>query len=110
MGDDDGGMESDMEPADRSPVTPPRAAEQGEHWWPVALAIIAVVGLHVALPAKYRINPTWVLPVVLLGLLAALIIGDPGRIDRQKTWLRVGTGGVIGLLTLANLVAAGRLV
>jgi hypothetical protein len=27
--------------------------------------------------------PPWMLPVVLLGLLAALIIGDPGRIDRR---------------------------
>jgi hypothetical protein len=48
----------------------------------VALAILVVVTLHVALLAKYRINPPWVLPAVLLGLLAALIIGDPGRIDR----------------------------
>jgi hypothetical protein len=83
---------------------------RGEHWWPVALAIIAVAGLHVALPAKYRVNPTWVVPVVLLGLLAALIIGDPGRIDRQKPWLRVTTSAVIALLTLANLAAAARLV
>ncbi len=42
--------------------------------------------------------------------MAVLIVGDPGRIDRQKTWLRVVTGVVIALLTLANLVAAGRLV
>jgi hypothetical protein len=51
-----------------------------------------------------------VLPAVLLTLLAALIIGDPGRIDRQKTWLRITTGAVIALLSLANLVAAVRLV
>ena len=98
------------EPADPPPVTPLRAAERGEHWWPVALAIIVVVGLHVALPAKYRVNPPWVAPAVLLALLAALIIGDPGRIDRQKTWLRVTTGAVIALLTLANLAAAARLI
>ena len=54
-------------------------------------------------------NPAWVAPVVLLGLLAALIIGDPGRIDRQKTWLRVVTGVVIAFLTVANMLAAGRL-
>ena len=30
-----------------APVTPLRAAERGEHWWPVALAIIVVVGLQV---------------------------------------------------------------
>jgi hypothetical protein len=103
-------MASGRSPAAPPPVTPDGAAERGERWWPVALAILVTVVLHVALPAKYRVNPPWVLPVVLLGLMAALIIGDPGRIDRQKTWLRVTTGAVIALLALANLVAAGRLV
>jgi hypothetical protein len=91
-------------------VTPPGAAERGEHWWPVALAIIVVAGLHVALPAKYRVNPPWVTPAVLLALLAALIIGDPGRIDRQKPWLRITTSAVIAFITLANLFAAVHLV
>ena len=88
----------------------PPAAEQGEHWWPVAAAIIVVAGLHVALPARYRVQPGWVIPVVLLALLAVLIVGDPGRIDRQKTWLRIITGVVIAVITLANLAAALRLV
>lgn len=47
---------------------------------------------------------------VLPALLAVLIVGDPGRIDRQKPWLRIVTSTVIALLTLANLVAAIRLV
>ncbi len=85
-------------------------AERGEHWWPVALAIIVAAGLHVALPAQYRVQPAWVVPVVLLGLLAVLIVGDPGRIDKQKAWLRIVTGAVIAFLTLANLLAAARLV
>jgi hypothetical protein len=51
-----------------------------------------------------------VVPAVLLSLLAALIIGDPGRIDRQKTWLRIVTSAVIALITVANLFAADRLV
>ena len=88
----------------------PVEAARGEHWWPVALAIVVVAFLHVALPAKYRVSPPWVVPVVLLVLLAALIIGDPGRIDRQKPWLRTVTGIVIACLTAANLVAALRLV
>jgi hypothetical protein len=102
-------MASSREPADVPPATPVQAA-RGEHWWPVALAIVVAAFLHLALPAKYRINPPWVAPAVLLGLLAALIIGDPGRIDRQKTWLRILTGAVIAFLTLANLLAAARLV
>ena len=28
---------------------------------PVAVAIVVVVGLHVVLPAKHRVNPPWVL-------------------------------------------------
>jgi hypothetical protein len=91
-------------------VTPLRAAEQGENWWPVALAIVVAAALHVALPAKYRVDPAWVVPAVLLALLAALIIGDPGRIDRQKTWLRIVTGTVIAFITVANLFAAVHLV
>jgi hypothetical protein len=97
-------------PPRRTEIELAPAAERGEHWWPVALAIIAVVGLHVILPARYRVQPVWVIPVVLLTLLAVLIAGDPGRIDRQKTWLRVLMDIVIAVITLANLLAAGRLV
>ena len=86
------------------------AAGPGEHWWPVAAAIIVVAGLHVALPARYRVQPAWLIPTVLLVLLVVLIIGDPGRIDRQKAWLRIITSGVIAVITLANLLAAVRLV
>jgi hypothetical protein len=89
-------------------LVPP--AERGEHWWPVATAIIVVAGLHVALPAQYRVQPAWVVPVVLVVLLAVLIVGDPGRIDRQKAWLRIVTGVVIGVIAVANLLAAVRLV
>ena len=74
------------------------------------MAIVVVAGLHVILPARYRVQPAWVVPAVLLVLLAVLIVGDPGRIDRQKTWLRVVTGVVIAFITLANLFAAVRLV
>ena len=91
-------------------MTPVQAPARGERWWPVALAILAAAFLHVALPAKYRAAPTWVILVIVVALLAALIIGDPGRIDRQKTWLRILTGAVIAFLTVANLLAAARLI
>ena len=102
-------MTSGPEPA-AAPAAAPEAAARGEHWWPVALAIVAAAFLHVALPAKYRVDPAWVVPAVLLALLAALIIGDPGRIDRQKTWLRILTGAVIAFITAANLLAAIHLI
>jgi hypothetical protein len=86
------------------------AAERGEHWWPVALAIVAVVGLHVVLPPRYRLHPAWLVVAIPTVLLAALIAGDPGRIDRQRPWLRIVTGTLIALITLTNLYAAVRLV
>jgi hypothetical protein len=102
-------MTTEQRPAPEPATGRDLGAGQGEHWWPVATAIIVVAGLHVALPARYRVQPAWLLPTVLLVLLAVLIIGDPGRIDRQKAWLRIVTSAVIAVITLANLLAAGRL-
>jgi hypothetical protein len=39
-----------------------------------------------------------------------LIVGDPGRIDRDSRWLRVLTGTLIGLISVVNASAAVRLV
>ncbi len=99
-----------VKPAVPPPAKPATAAERGERWWPVALAILVVAVLHVALPAQYRVQPRWVVPAVLTALLAALIIGDPGRIDRQKRWLRIVTGIIVGFITVANLFSAARLI
>ncbi|HEY7143490.1 MAG TPA: hypothetical protein VH637_04525 [Streptosporangiaceae bacterium] len=91
-------------------ATTDEALESGERWWPVAAAVAVAAAMHVALPVKYQVAPPWVAPTVLLALLAALIIGDPGRIDQQETWLRRTTDAMIALLTLANMLAAARLV
>jgi hypothetical protein len=103
-------MATERKPAGRPAIGLAPAAERGEPWWPVALAIIVAALLHVILPARYRVQPAWVVPAVLFVLLVVLIAGDPGRIDRQKRWLRVVTGVVIAFMTLANLFAAVRLV
>lgn len=103
-------MTTEQRPAPEPGTGRALAAGPGEHWWPIAAAIIVVAGLHVALPARYRVQPAWLFPTVLLVLLAVLIIGDPGRIDRQKAWLRITTSAVIVVITLANLSAAVRLV
>jgi hypothetical protein len=103
-------MATEQRPVRQPAVDRASAAERGEHWWPVATAIVVAAGLHVALPARYRVQPVWVVPAVLLALLAVLVIGDPGRIDRQKAWLRIVTSAVIALITVANLFGAVRLV
>ncbi len=86
-------------------------ARRGERRWPMALAVLAAGGLRAALPNQLREHDArWALIVVLVTLLAVLVIGDPGRIDRDSTWLRVLTGTLIGLISAVNAVAAVQLV
>ena len=81
-----------------------------KRWDPKANPASEIVNLIAILPGRDRVQPAWVVPAVLLTLVAVLIAGDPGRIDRQKTWLRIGTAAVIGIMAAANLLAAVRLV
>lgn len=39
-----------------------------------------------------------------------LIVGDPGRIDRENRWLRITTGVMVATITVATSVSAVRLV
>jgi len=101
------------DPRARLDQEPPEAqpARSGERRWPMALAVLAAGGLRAALPAQLRNGDArWALIVVLVTLLAILVIGDPGRIDRDSTWLRVLTGTLIGLISAVNAAAAVRLV
>ena len=47
----------DLLPEGPAPGKRAAATRRGEHWWPVALAILTAAGLHVAPPAPYRVNP-----------------------------------------------------
>jgi uncharacterized membrane protein len=83
----------------------------GEHRWPMAVAVLIAGGLRIFLPPQLRLHdarPAFI--VVLVILVAVLIIGDPGRIDRQRTWLRVLTGVLIGVITLVNAGSSIELV
>jgi len=77
----------------------------------MALAVLAAGGLRAALPAQLRSGDArWAFIVVVVVLLAILVIGDPGRIDRDSAWLRAFTATLIGLITAVNAAAAVRLV
>jgi uncharacterized membrane protein len=93
------------------PLRGEQKARAGEPRWPMALAVIATGLLRATLPHQLRNgDAAWVFLVILVVLLAALIIGDPGRIDRDRPWLHNLTSVIIGLITLANADAAVRLV
>jgi hypothetical protein len=77
----------------------------------MALAVLAAGGLRAVLPPELRSGDArWAFVVVVFALLAILVIGDPGRIDRDSRWLRALTGTLIGLISVVNASAAVRLV
>jgi hypothetical protein len=77
----------------------------------MALAVLAAAGLRAVLPPELRSGDArWAFVAVVFALLAILIVGDPGRIDRDSRWLRAGTGTLIGLISVVNASAAVRLV
>jgi hypothetical protein len=77
----------------------------------MALAVLVAGVLRATLPPELRSGDArWLFPLVVVALLVALVVGDPGRIDRDEPWLRWMTAGLIGVITLANADAAVRLV
>jgi hypothetical protein len=78
--------------------------------WPMALAAVVAGVLHEFLPADFRAAPRAYFLAFILVFLVVLIVGDPGRIDRERRWLRVTTGLMIGLITVVNAASAVRLV
>jgi hypothetical protein len=94
-----------------------RRAKIGEPRWPMALAVLAAGGLHAVLPTELRALPPellgdsrWWYLVVVIVLLGVLILGDPGRIDRQARWIQIVTIALVALISADNALEAGRLV
>jgi hypothetical protein len=88
-----------------------KQAPVGERRWPMAAAVLLAGVLRLFLPPQLRVDDARPVALVVLAvLMIALIAGDPGRIDRQKTWLQALTAVLIGVITAANAGSSVRLV
>lgn len=78
----------------------------------MTLAVLTTGVLQAFLPADFRAIPqsVFLYPLFLLVFLGVLVVGDPGRIDRERRWLRVTTTLMIGFITLWTAFGAVRLV
>lgn len=78
----------------------------------MVVAVLATALFHEILPVDFRVTPEefYLYPIFLLVFLGVLIIGDPGRIDRERRWLRVTTFVMIGFITVTTALTALRLV
>jgi len=82
----------------------------GESRWPMVIAVFGVLALSIVPPVRFMIGPVPALPLVVGVLLAVLILGDPGRIDRRSRWLRNVSIALVGVLVLGALVGTAMLI
>jgi uncharacterized membrane protein len=82
----------------------------GESRWPMAVAVLAIIGLTLLLPHSLITRPRWGVPLVEGLLLIAVIISDPGKIDRRSRLVRTLSVTLIGLLVLTTLYCTAALI
>jgi uncharacterized membrane protein len=73
---------------------------RGEKRWPVIITLVAAMAIPLLLPSRFSLGPSWLAPTIEALLLIALIIADPGLIDRRSNIVRT-----ISLVLAAVLVA-----
>jgi uncharacterized membrane protein len=82
----------------------------GESRVPAALAVVAALVLHLALPHRLRLGPVWLLPGLELALLVPLIVSNPSRLRRGSRNLRSLSITLIALASVANAASLSLLV
>jgi uncharacterized membrane protein len=82
----------------------------GERRLPVTLAVIGAIVLQILLPRRFALQPHLLLPILESVLLIALVIGNPGRINRESRLLRTISLILISAISIGNLWSAVRLV
>jgi hypothetical protein len=75
----------------------------------MAAAVLAAAILQVGTPHRGRVPGWWLFPILEVVLLAVLMIGDPGRIDRRGRLTRWFTIALITVMSAATLAGIGIL-
>ena len=76
----------------------------------MATAVLVSVAMQLALPDRHVLSPTVLFPTVEVLVLVALVIADPGRIDRRSAALRWLTMALVIVMTWDNLAGVAELV
>ncbi|MCX6364751.1 MAG: hypothetical protein NTW58_11400 [Actinobacteria bacterium] len=94
--------------------TEPKEAREhrvvGEARWPMAVAVLAVIVMTILLPNSLIARPRWGVPLVEGLLLVAVMIGDPGKIDRRSRTVRTLSVTLIALLVGTTLWCTTQLI
>lgn len=94
-----------------APGTPAwRRSTAGEPRWHLVLVVLLAVALQLALPERLGLRPKFLLPALEGVLLVALVLAEPGRLERRHPALRYGGLALVALVGLANAISAVLLV
>ena len=74
-----------------------------EKRWPMAAAVLATIVLQKIAPKEGRLLKWWVFPVLELLALGAVILRDPGRIDRELGHARRAMFILLVVMTIGTL-------
>jgi hypothetical protein len=83
-------------------VTPDRW--DPEPRWPAAIAVLAVGGLYLALPASLTIGPRWLFPVVVVVLLIPTVISHRAGKHHLNRILGFTVTGLVTMGMIASLI------
>src|SRR3954447_16016101 len=87
-----------------------RRLTEGESTWPVRAAVLAATALQVAIPNRYEIPPTWLLPTLGILLGIGFSIPPPGPTTPHTPRFGLITIMLIGVISLATAVSGGLLI
>jgi hypothetical protein len=89
-----------------------RRRTRGEPRWPVTISVIVAIVLQRLLPDQLSMRPLplWLLPVLEGGVLVALAIANPVRIERRGVFVRWVSIVLILLISGANAASAVLLI
>jgi len=82
--------------------------------WPIALVVSSYLALIIVLriyePDRPTLGTRWLVPGIMGGLLVALLLADPARIEGRARWLRRLAGVLILALAAVAFAATAMLI
>ncbi|WP_420750918.1 hypothetical protein [Rhodococcus sp. O3] len=83
---------------------------RAEQRWTASAFVLVSMAVPFLLPAHYSPGYTWLLPVIEGSVLVALVVVDPGRIDRPGRWVRALSVALVVVIAAGAAWSAARLV
>lgn len=87
-----------------------QSVSEGETVWAAGAAMLTASLMQFLVPDDYTVHPHWLAPLAIMLALFIYVILHPHRLDKRNRALRYFSLAIIGLVSLANISAATRLV